>query len=102
MHFYLWCTGWRQSVRVRLIGRGPMKGMAVLSAARQRGSNSGLSAVTKGTLLRAVLVYPIPPPPRQPGGETWSQRHNSPIPPCGAWPADCSTSPTSPSASSSC
>eukprot|EP00955_Chlamydomonas_euryale_P055141 356041-Chlamydomonas_euryale.AAC.4 len=41
--------------------------MPVLSAARQRGSSSGLGAVTKGMPLRMVLSLLIPPPPRQPG-----------------------------------
>eukprot|EP00955_Chlamydomonas_euryale_P088087 364349-Chlamydomonas_euryale.AAC.4 len=35
-----------------------MKGMPVLSAARQRGPSSGLGAVTKGTPLRIVTWYP--------------------------------------------
>eukprot|EP00955_Chlamydomonas_euryale_P097661 365089-Chlamydomonas_euryale.AAC.12 len=35
-------------VRFRVTGSGLMRGMPVLSAARQRGSNSGLCAVTKG------------------------------------------------------
>eukprot|EP00955_Chlamydomonas_euryale_P044898 353000-Chlamydomonas_euryale.AAC.2 len=65
--------------------------MPVLSAARQRGSNSGLGAVTKGTPLRAVLSHRIPNLPRQPGSETWAQSCNSPIPPCGACPANHST-----------
>eukprot|EP00955_Chlamydomonas_euryale_P008077 85558-Chlamydomonas_euryale.AAC.2 len=34
--------------------------MPVLSAARQRGSISGLGAVTKGMPLRKVLSHPVP------------------------------------------
>eukprot|EP00955_Chlamydomonas_euryale_P100720 365303-Chlamydomonas_euryale.AAC.7 len=37
------------SVRVRVTGSGPMKGMLVLSAASQRGPSNGLGAVTKGS-----------------------------------------------------
>eukprot|EP00955_Chlamydomonas_euryale_P074313 362004-Chlamydomonas_euryale.AAC.6 len=37
------------SSRSRATGSGPTQGMPVLSAARKRGSNSGLGAVTKGT-----------------------------------------------------
>eukprot|EP00955_Chlamydomonas_euryale_P017800 189887-Chlamydomonas_euryale.AAC.3 len=43
------------------------KGVSVFTAARQRGSSSGLGAVTKGTLQRTVLSHRIPTPPRQPG-----------------------------------
>eukprot|EP00955_Chlamydomonas_euryale_P037559 350808-Chlamydomonas_euryale.AAC.5 len=46
--------------RVRVVRSGPIKGMSVLSAARQRGSSSGLGAVTKATPLRMVLSHPIP------------------------------------------
>eukprot|EP00955_Chlamydomonas_euryale_P107856 365806-Chlamydomonas_euryale.AAC.6 len=41
--------------------------MPVLSIARQRGSSSGLGAVTKVTPLRTVLRHPIPTPLCQPG-----------------------------------
>eukprot|EP00955_Chlamydomonas_euryale_P103013 365459-Chlamydomonas_euryale.AAC.2 len=37
---------------------GTQRGMPVLSVARQRGSNSRLGTVTKGTPLRAVLSNP--------------------------------------------
>eukprot|EP00955_Chlamydomonas_euryale_P068797 360234-Chlamydomonas_euryale.AAC.1 len=73
---------------VRVTGSRPTKGMPVLSAARQRGSNSGLGAATKGTPLCAVLSHCMPTPPRKRGHENWAQSCNSPIPPCGAWPAD--------------
>eukprot|EP00955_Chlamydomonas_euryale_P115209 366335-Chlamydomonas_euryale.AAC.11 len=43
--------------------------MPVLSVARQRGSSSGLGAVTKGMPLRTVLTRPIPTPPCLPGRE---------------------------------
>eukprot|EP00955_Chlamydomonas_euryale_P041824 352129-Chlamydomonas_euryale.AAC.8 len=68
--------------------------MPVLNAARQRGSNSSLGAVTKGASLHhmdAVMSHPIPTRPCQPGREKWAQSNNSPIPPCRAWPADHST-----------
>eukprot|EP00955_Chlamydomonas_euryale_P050591 354601-Chlamydomonas_euryale.AAC.6 len=42
---------WAESESVRVTGSGPTKGMPVLSAPRQRGSGSGLGAVTKGTQL---------------------------------------------------
>eukprot|EP00955_Chlamydomonas_euryale_P058624 357141-Chlamydomonas_euryale.AAC.6 len=45
----------RVRVRVRVTGNGPTEGMPVSSAARQRGSSSGLGTVTKGTPLRMVL-----------------------------------------------
>eukprot|EP00955_Chlamydomonas_euryale_P113465 366220-Chlamydomonas_euryale.AAC.4 len=62
------------SVRVRVTGSGPMKGIPVLSAAGQRGLRSGLDAVRKGTSLRAVLSQPIPPPNLvEPGHENRAQ-----------------------------
>eukprot|EP00955_Chlamydomonas_euryale_P100927 365313-Chlamydomonas_euryale.AAC.28 len=80
----------------------PGKGMLVLSMVRQRGSNSGLGAVTKGTPLRAVLSHPIPALAHQPGRENRAQsckalsRHLV----CGL--PTTPTSPTSPSANNSC
>eukprot|EP00955_Chlamydomonas_euryale_P113357 366212-Chlamydomonas_euryale.AAC.21 len=68
-----------------------MKGMPVLRAARQRGSSSGLGAVTKRTPLCTVLSHPIQTPPRQPGRESRVQSCQGLIPPCGAWPADHAT-----------
>eukprot|EP00955_Chlamydomonas_euryale_P023733 250502-Chlamydomonas_euryale.AAC.5 len=68
--------------------------MPVLSEAIQRGSSSGLGAVTKGTPLRTVLSHPIPTPPTgtcEPGAEMPSS-----FPPRGAWPADHPPSRTSP------
>eukprot|EP00955_Chlamydomonas_euryale_P117676 366490-Chlamydomonas_euryale.AAC.25 len=43
-------------VRVRVAGSGPMTVLPVLSAARQRGSNSWLGAVTTGTPLHADIA----------------------------------------------
>eukprot|EP00955_Chlamydomonas_euryale_P075771 362440-Chlamydomonas_euryale.AAC.1 len=43
-----------------LTASGPVKGMHVFSTARQRGSSSGLCAVTKGTPVRTVLSHAIP------------------------------------------
>eukprot|EP00955_Chlamydomonas_euryale_P115633 366366-Chlamydomonas_euryale.AAC.16 len=68
-----------------------MKGMPVLSAARQRGLSSGLGAVTKGTQLRKVRRQPMPCLLCQTGRENWAQSCQSPIFPLGAWPADHST-----------
>eukprot|EP00955_Chlamydomonas_euryale_P063960 358826-Chlamydomonas_euryale.AAC.2 len=44
-------------VRVRAAGGGPIKGMPVLSAARQNDSSSGLGAVTK-VCRRGLNFYP--------------------------------------------
>eukprot|EP00955_Chlamydomonas_euryale_P076878 362814-Chlamydomonas_euryale.AAC.4 len=48
-------------VRSRVTGSGPTKGSPVLSAARQRGSSSGLGAVTKDKPLRTPLRHPSLP-----------------------------------------
>eukprot|EP00955_Chlamydomonas_euryale_P002958 31146-Chlamydomonas_euryale.AAC.5 len=55
--------------------------MPAVSAARRKGSKSGLGAVTKGTPLRAVLNHPIPTPHGQAGRENWAQSCNGPVPP---------------------
>eukprot|EP00955_Chlamydomonas_euryale_P083417 363859-Chlamydomonas_euryale.AAC.3 len=59
-------ASFRDKSQSQSTGSGPTKGMPVLSAARQRGSSSGLGAVTKGTPLRTALSHPIPTPTRQP------------------------------------
>eukprot|EP00955_Chlamydomonas_euryale_P073612 361794-Chlamydomonas_euryale.AAC.2 len=68
--------------------------MPVLSAARQRGSNSRLGAVTKGMPLCAVVTpppWPYQPNPTRSGRDDQAQTCNIPILPHGAWPADHST-----------
>eukprot|EP00955_Chlamydomonas_euryale_P051441 354869-Chlamydomonas_euryale.AAC.5 len=47
-------------VRVRVTGSGPTKDMPVLIAARQRGSSSRLSAVTKGTPMPIPRASCVP------------------------------------------
>eukprot|EP00955_Chlamydomonas_euryale_P108095 365817-Chlamydomonas_euryale.AAC.29 len=49
-------------VRARVTGSGPIRGMYVLSAARQRGSSSGLSAVTTATPLQSSAIRYQPHP----------------------------------------
>eukprot|EP00955_Chlamydomonas_euryale_P073009 361603-Chlamydomonas_euryale.AAC.12 len=74
--------------RVRVTGSGRTKCAPVLSTARREVIKqwAGCCHQKNGTARS-----PEPPhtnPTRQPGREDWTQCCNSPIPPCGAWPAD--------------
>eukprot|EP00955_Chlamydomonas_euryale_P096192 364991-Chlamydomonas_euryale.AAC.3 len=71
-----------RSVTVIVTGNGPMMGVPELSAARRKGSNSGLGPVTKGMPMRAFLNHPIPAH-RQPRRKNRAEICNITIPPHG-------------------